>query len=46
MGRNTQGVKLINLREDDSIAAVAKVMKDDDEEDISDIDVEGGTIVE
>jgi DNA gyrase subunit A len=48
MGRATQGVKLINLREDDSIAAVAKVMKDDDDEveDISDIDVEGGTIVE
>ncbi len=47
MGRATQGVKLINLREDDSIAAVAKVMKDDDEvEDISDIDVEGGAIVE
>tara|TARA_B100001057_G_scaffold193016_1_gene193910 strand:+ start:89 stop:2581 length:2493 start_codon:yes stop_codon:yes gene_type:complete len=46
MGRATQGVKLINLREDDSIAAVAKVMKDDDEvEDISDIDLEGGTIV-
>ena len=47
MGRATQGVKLINLREDDSIAAVAKVMKDDDEvEDISDIDVEGDTIVD
>jgi DNA gyrase subunit A len=47
MGRATQGVKLINLREDDSIAAVAKVMKDDDEvEDISDIDVEDGTVVE
>ena len=47
MGRATQGVKLINLREDDSIAAVAKVMKDDEEvEDISDIDVEGGTIIE
>jgi DNA gyrase subunit A len=47
MGRATQGVKLINLREDDSIAAVAKVMKDDDEvKDISDIDIEGGTIVE
>jgi DNA gyrase subunit A len=38
---------LINLREEDSIAAVAKVMKDDDEvEDISDIDVEDGTVVE
>ncbi|MGA0373639.1 MAG: DNA gyrase subunit A [Flavobacteriaceae bacterium] len=47
MGRATQGVKLINLREDDSIAAVAKVMKDDDEvEDISEIDVEGDTIVD
>ena len=47
MGRATQGVKLINLREDDSIAAVAKVMKDDDEvEDISDIDVEGDIIVD
>ena len=40
MGRATQGVKLINLREGDSIAAVAKVMKDDDEvEDISNIDI-------
>lgn len=25
MGRNTQGVRLINLRNDDAIAAVAKV---------------------
>jgi DNA gyrase subunit A len=31
MGRATQGVKLINLRNGDSIAAVAKVMPDDDE---------------
>jgi len=47
MGRATQGVKLINLKEEDSIAAVAKVMKDDEDvEDISDIDVEGDTIVE
>ena len=47
MGRATQGVKLINLREDDSIAAVAKVMKDDEDvEDISDIDIEDGTIVD
>ncbi|NCQ58624.1 MAG: DNA gyrase subunit A, partial [Flavobacteriales bacterium] len=30
MGRATQGVKLINLRNNDSIAAVAKVMPDDD----------------
>jgi len=34
MGRATQGVKLINLKNNDSIAAVAKVMKDEDEEDI------------
>ena len=47
MERATQGVKLINLREDDSIAAVAKVMKDDEEvEDISDIEVEGSTVIE
>ncbi|WP_296316714.1 DNA gyrase subunit A [Winogradskyella sp. UBA3174] len=39
MGRATQGVKLINLKGSDSIAAVAKVMKDD-EEDAEDIDSE------
>ncbi|AXO78991.1 DNA gyrase subunit A [Olleya aquimaris] len=32
MGRATQGVKLINLKGKDSIAAVAKVMKDEDED--------------
>ena len=37
MGRATQGVKLINLKEDDSIAAVAKVMKEDDPLDDTDI---------
>ena len=37
MGRATQGVKLINLKDTDSIAAVAKVMKEDDEVDDSDI---------
>jgi len=37
MGRATQGVKLINLKGNDSIAAVAKVMKDE-EEDIEGID--------
>ncbi|MEL0456096.1 DNA gyrase subunit A [Flavobacteriaceae bacterium SZ-1-7] len=31
MGRATQGVKLINLKGTDSIAAVAKVMRDEDE---------------
>ncbi len=33
MGRNTQGVRLINIKGNDSIAAVAKVMRDEDEED-------------
>src|SRR5690606_30780204 len=44
MGRATQGVKLINLK-NDSIAAVAKVMKEDElEEDVNDIEVqENGT---
>lgn len=32
MGRATQGVRLINLKGNDSIAAVTKVMKDDEEE--------------
>ncbi|MEZ4803134.1 MAG: DNA gyrase subunit A [Gelidibacter sp.] len=32
MGRATQGVKLINLKGNDSIAAVAKVMKEDEED--------------
>ena len=31
MGRATQGVRLIKVRDDDSIAAVAKVMHDEDE---------------
>jgi DNA gyrase subunit A len=32
MGRNTQGVKLINLRNNDEIAAVCAVIKDEEEE--------------
>ena len=32
LGRATQGVKLINIKGKDSIAAVTKVMKEDDEE--------------
>jgi DNA gyrase subunit A len=43
MGRATQGVRLINLKGKDSIAAVTKVMKDDPEEVIVD---EEGNIVE
>ena len=47
MGRATQGVKLINLKDGDAIAAVAKVMKDDDDvEDINDIDIEGDAIID
>ena len=47
MGRATQGVRLINLKGDDAIAAVAKVMKDDDDiEDVNDIEVNDGTIIE
>tara|TARA_B100000989_G_scaffold157444_2_gene117588 strand:- start:309 stop:2795 length:2487 start_codon:yes stop_codon:yes gene_type:complete len=45
MGRATQGVKVISLKEGDNIAAVAKVMKDDDEiEDISDIEFTGDAV--
>ena len=32
MGRATQGVRLINIKDSDSIAAVTKVMKEDEEE--------------
>jgi DNA gyrase subunit A len=47
MGRATQGVKLINLKGDDTIAAVAKVMNDDDPiEDVNEIDINDGTIIE
>ncbi len=33
MGRATQGVKLINLREDDAIAAVARIVNEEDDDD-------------
>ena len=47
MGRATQGVKLINLKGKDSIAAVAKVMHEEDEEEEEIvIDDENGTNVE
>ena len=36
MGRATQGVKLINIKENDSIAAVAKVQSEDDEDGLDD----------
>ena len=47
MGRATQGVRLINLRNDDTIAAVAKVLKDDEDiEDFEDIEVDMTTETE
>jgi DNA gyrase subunit A len=32
MGRATQGVRLINIKGNDSIAAIAKVMREEDED--------------
>lgn len=47
MGRATQGVRLINLKGNDTIAAVAKVMKDDDPiKDAPDSETDDGTIIE
>jgi DNA gyrase subunit A len=43
MGRATQGVKLINIKGNDSIAAVTKVMKNDVEETVVD---EDGNVIE
>jgi DNA gyrase subunit A len=37
MGRATQGVRLINLKGNDEIAAVAKVEKDDDSDETNDV---------
>ena len=47
MGRATQGVRLINLKGNDTIAAVAKVMKDDDPiEEVPNTETDDGTIIE
>jgi len=51
MGRATQGVRLINIKGNDSIAAVAKVMKDEDEIEEAEIldievDAEDGTEID
>ena len=43
MGRATQGVKLINLKGNDSIAAVAKVMKEEEEEEAEDLSSKAST---
>ena len=42
MGRATQGVKLINIKDNDSIAAVAQVLHEDEELD----EIENGTEIE
>ena len=39
MGRATQGVRLINIKENDSIAAVTKVMKEEEDENQSESDL-------
>lgn len=43
LGRATQGVRLIKVRDNDAIAAVAKVVTDDKMVDESDLKVEDGT---
>ncbi|WP_223607745.1 DNA gyrase subunit A [Chryseobacterium sp. OSA05B] len=45
MGRNTQGVRMINLKKNDEIAAIAKVEMDKDVEDDSEENEEGTEIV-
>jgi DNA gyrase subunit A len=45
MGRATQGVRLISLRGDDEIAAVAKVYRDREEDDLTAYDEDGNPIV-
>jgi DNA gyrase subunit A len=48
MGRATQGVRLINIKEDDAIAAVAKVVHEDENETQteSDVEIDNGTEIE
>ncbi len=41
MGRATQGVRLIKVRDGDAIAAVAKVMHDEDEVDETELKIDG-----
>jgi DNA gyrase subunit A len=42
MGRSTQGVRLISLKGDDEIAAVAKIINEDETEISDDSDVTNG----
>lgn len=43
MGRATQGVRLINLKGDDRIAAVAKVANEEDDNEVEHLDEESGS---
>ncbi len=45
MGRATQGVRLINLKKNDEIAAIAKVQVEEELEDEVELDEEGNPIV-
>ncbi|MEC0181416.1 DNA gyrase subunit A [Paenibacillus peoriae] len=42
MGRNTQGVRLINIREDDSVATVCRANKNEEQEELLEELLEGG----
>ncbi len=46
MGRATQGVRLINIKEDDAIAAVANVVHEDETLAETESDIENGTEIE
>ena len=46
MGRATQGVRLINIKDSDSIAAVAKVAHEEDVEEDLEGETEDGTEIE
>jgi DNA gyrase subunit A len=41
LGRATQGVRLINLKDEDSIAAVTQVPREEDEDEVTDVGEEG-----
>lgn len=45
MGRNTQGVKMINLKKNDEIAAIAKVEMDKDVVEEDSEEIEEGTVI-
>jgi DNA gyrase subunit A len=44
-GRNTQGVKLIRLNNNDEITSVTRILKDPDEKEAEELDEEGNVVV-